>query len=180
MVPLMVEEDYRATGWLGLLIGTQLYYKFFGADLDEEAVFEHRIHALARALGDRGKPTVLEGVPPAGSPTPRPAAAAAPTAATPRPVAHLAQSSSAQMAERSFSPSMHVPLQPGAPSGSLAELSTFMAQQQTRDEKIKQEMEAQITQLRAEVEAKQGEAITDGELAAFQARMEELRTAQLL
>ena len=84
------------------------------------------------------------------------------------------------MAERSFSPSMHVPLQPGAPIGSLAELSTFMAQQQTRDEKTKQEMEAQITQLRAEVEAKQGEAITDGELAAFQARMEELRTAQLL
>ena len=139
MVPLMVAEAYQPTGWLGLLMGTHVYYKFFGSDLDDETAFEHRMDELARALGERGKPTVLEGVPPALSPT---APAPAP-AATPRPVAHLAPSSSAQMAERSFSPSMQMTAQPqpGAPIGSLAELSTFMAQQQTRDDKTKQEME---------------------------------------
>ena len=33
MVPLMVEDGYRADGWLGLLLGTRLWYAFYGSTL---------------------------------------------------------------------------------------------------------------------------------------------------
>eukprot|EP01047_Picozoa_sp_COSAG01_P076411 COSAG01_NODE_13407_length_1589_cov_288.659732_2_plen_427_part_01 len=36
MVPLMVEEGYRADGWLGMLLGTRLYYVFCGGTLSSE------------------------------------------------------------------------------------------------------------------------------------------------
>eukprot|EP01047_Picozoa_sp_COSAG01_P007366 COSAG01_NODE_279_length_19520_cov_41.772154_19_plen_1481_part_01 len=55
MVPLMVEEGYRADGWLGMLLGTRLYYGFFCAVLSSEAAFEGKMEELCRELGERGQ-----------------------------------------------------------------------------------------------------------------------------
>ena len=53
-VPLMLEEGYRADGWLGMLMGTRLWYGFFGGVLVDEGRFEGKVSELCRELGDRG------------------------------------------------------------------------------------------------------------------------------
>ena len=55
MVPLMMEEGYSAKGWLGMLLGVRLYYKFCGPVLDGERAFEAKVEELCRELGERGK-----------------------------------------------------------------------------------------------------------------------------
>eukprot|EP01047_Picozoa_sp_COSAG01_P022601 COSAG01_NODE_1347_length_10632_cov_29.175370_3_plen_2601_part_00 len=55
MVPLMLEEGYRANGWLGMLLGVRLYYAFVGPVLEDEASFEGKVEELCRELGSRGK-----------------------------------------------------------------------------------------------------------------------------
>ena len=60
MVPLMLEEGYRAEGWLGMLLGVRLYYAFHGSVLASEAAFESKMEELGRELGERGKPPVPE------------------------------------------------------------------------------------------------------------------------
>jgi hypothetical protein len=62
MVPLMMEEGYRADGWLGMLLGVRLYYVFFGNTLSSDAGFEGKMEELCRELGERGKARVYEGV----------------------------------------------------------------------------------------------------------------------
>ena len=39
MVPLMMEEGYSPSGWLGLLLGTRLYYPFHPAAVQSDAAF---------------------------------------------------------------------------------------------------------------------------------------------
>ena len=55
MVPLMMEEGYRAKGWLGMLLGVRLYYQFCGVVLESEAMFNGKVDELCRELGERGK-----------------------------------------------------------------------------------------------------------------------------
>eukprot|EP01047_Picozoa_sp_COSAG01_P005801 COSAG01_NODE_202_length_22130_cov_167.927239_21_plen_2422_part_01 len=55
MVPLMVEEEYRADGWLGMLMGTRMYYVFYGSTLSSEVAFEGKMEELCRELGERGR-----------------------------------------------------------------------------------------------------------------------------
>ena len=69
MIPLMMQNGYKARGWLGLIMGTRLYYKFVGDDLDDEAVFEARVESLAREIGDRGKQKLPEAVRPSQTQT---------------------------------------------------------------------------------------------------------------
>ena len=65
MIPLMVQEGYRAKGWLGLLLSTRMWYPFHGCEDDADAAFEERVDPVAREIGDRGKAqSVSEGVPP--------------------------------------------------------------------------------------------------------------------
>ena len=47
-------EGYEADGWLGLLLGTSLWYGLFGETL-EEAPFERKMDDLVRELGPRGR-----------------------------------------------------------------------------------------------------------------------------
>eukprot|EP01045_Picozoa_sp_COSAG04_P000609 COSAG04_NODE_15_length_40535_cov_25.319888_22_plen_265_part_00 len=54
-IPLLVQEDYEADGWLGLLLGTSLWYALYGATLESESAFEDRMDALSRELGARGR-----------------------------------------------------------------------------------------------------------------------------
>eukprot|EP01047_Picozoa_sp_COSAG01_P050311 COSAG01_NODE_5073_length_4506_cov_3.537781_2_plen_476_part_00 len=55
MVPLLLEEGYRADGWLGMLLGTRMWYGFLGANVESESAFEGKIEELCRELGERGK-----------------------------------------------------------------------------------------------------------------------------
>ena len=54
-VPLMMEDSYRAKGWLGMLLGVRLWYGFYGATLESEGAFEGKVDELCRELGERGK-----------------------------------------------------------------------------------------------------------------------------
>jgi len=77
MIPLMMEKGYGAKGWLGLLLGTRMYYRFYDAEHEDQASFEKRIDAVVREIGDRGQPKaklalVSEGVPPPAAPQPAP------------------------------------------------------------------------------------------------------------
>ena len=56
MVPLMLEKDYRATGWLGLLMGTRVYFNFYPEVVKTDAAFKKQMDALVRELGTRGQP----------------------------------------------------------------------------------------------------------------------------
>ena len=54
MIPIMLEEEYKANGWLGLVLGTRLWHPLYGAD-DADEVFENDVDAIAREIGDRGR-----------------------------------------------------------------------------------------------------------------------------
>ena len=97
----MMEKGYNATGWLGLILGTKLWYPFHPAAVETDGAFKKQVDAVCRDLGERGKPKaksasrVSESVPlsvvsqsivpdPAPrSPTPRAPVAAPPTALAP-------------------------------------------------------------------------------------------------
>ena len=51
MIPMLLQENYAPKGWLGMLLGTQLWYGFFGSMLKSDAAFRKRINELCRALG---------------------------------------------------------------------------------------------------------------------------------
>jgi hypothetical protein len=55
LVPLMLTQGYEADGWLGLLLGTSIWYGFYGDALSSERGFEDRMAALCRELGMRGR-----------------------------------------------------------------------------------------------------------------------------
>jgi hypothetical protein len=55
LVPLMLIKGYEADGWLGLLLGTSMWYALYGEALSSESAFEGRIDALCRELGSRGR-----------------------------------------------------------------------------------------------------------------------------
>lgn len=50
IVPLMLQRKYRADGWLGMIVGTKLWFSLF-----EAQKFEHSIEGLKKELGERGK-----------------------------------------------------------------------------------------------------------------------------
>eukprot|EP01047_Picozoa_sp_COSAG01_P033239 COSAG01_NODE_2437_length_7694_cov_47.587887_5_plen_1699_part_01 len=66
MVPLMVEEGYHADGWLGMLLGTRLWYGFCGLTLESAGAFESRMEELCRELADRGLMKAQAAAPGAG------------------------------------------------------------------------------------------------------------------
>ena len=55
MIPLMLEEGYRANGWLGMLLGVRMWYAFCGSVLASEGAFEGKMEELCRELGERGR-----------------------------------------------------------------------------------------------------------------------------
>ena len=81
----------KAKGWLGLLMGTRIYYRFYDAENEDQAVFDTRIDQVVREIGDRGKASkraagVSEGVPPlVPAPAPAPRAQPSPPARAPAP-----------------------------------------------------------------------------------------------
>ena len=61
-VPLMLADGYRADGWLGMLIGTRMWYGFFGSVLLDESLFGGRVSELCRDIGDRGRGAVVSAI----------------------------------------------------------------------------------------------------------------------
>eukprot|EP01045_Picozoa_sp_COSAG04_P021175 COSAG04_NODE_2250_length_4446_cov_52.316310_5_plen_794_part_00 len=55
MVPLMMQEGYEADGWLGLLLGTSLWYALYGSTLESESSFEEKMSAMSREIGPSGR-----------------------------------------------------------------------------------------------------------------------------
>ena len=52
----MMEQGYRAKGWLGMLLGVRLWYGFYDSSvLESEGGFEDKMGELCRELGQRGK-----------------------------------------------------------------------------------------------------------------------------
>jgi len=84
MIPLMMSKGYSAKGWLGLILGTRVWYGFWDADQDDDAAFERRLDVVLREIGDRGKIQISEAVPPEPTPAPAPAPIRAAVAAAPR------------------------------------------------------------------------------------------------
>jgi hypothetical protein len=54
-VPLMLVDGYRPDGWLGMLMGTRLWYSFYGGTLTDMGLFEGKVEELCRELGERGR-----------------------------------------------------------------------------------------------------------------------------
>jgi hypothetical protein len=183
----MMQQNYRPTGWLGLLLGTKVYFSFHPAAIKTEAAFMQQIDAVARDLGERGKAKlsrpaaaaaaaahVAEGVPPTGW-----SAASAPAAA-----ASVTMSPPARTPERSFTPSMQQLSSPVAATGRTADegssaalVEAVLSQQRLilqREEQLRAEMEARM---RAEARL---EASGLRDLHALQRRLESLHSAGLL
>jgi hypothetical protein len=59
IVPLMLVEGYEADGWLGLLLGTSMWYALYGETIANETAFEARMDALCREIGHRGRADAL-------------------------------------------------------------------------------------------------------------------------
>ena len=55
IVPLKLTDGYEADGWLGLLLGTSLWYPLYGSTLASESSFDDRMTALSREIGSRGR-----------------------------------------------------------------------------------------------------------------------------
>eukprot|EP01052_Picozoa_sp_SAG31_P032143 SAG31_NODE_3491_length_4203_cov_2.510478_5_plen_186_part_00 len=56
MIPIMMQENFRPSGWLGLLMGTRMWYSFWEAEKDDDDTFERRVDPVEREIGNRGKP----------------------------------------------------------------------------------------------------------------------------
>eukprot|EP01043_Picozoa_sp_COSAG02_P015292 COSAG02_NODE_648_length_18943_cov_924.526746_12_plen_190_part_00 len=179
----MMDRDYRPKGWLGLLLGSRLWYSLWDADQDDDATFSSRIQPIIREIGDRGKPgtssaaaKIYEGVPPATfTPAPEPVARATNTAVgTSLPeVTHAGETARVGY--------------------SLDELAKFIEMQhrllnerdaQTRVEKA--ELEAKLeAKLEARLEAQRRNMeghviICDEQLTVLQNRIETLHAAELI
>ena len=66
---------------VGLIMGTRMWYAMWDAEKDDDAAFERRVDGVVREIGERGKVSVPESVPPLSEstsarlplPTPAPA-----------------------------------------------------------------------------------------------------------
>ena len=83
----MMESGFRPTGWLGLIVGTRVYFNFHPSAVNTDDAFMNQVDALVREVGERGRlgpkqqPAVLHRIEPA----PAPAAVDTPPARAPAP-----------------------------------------------------------------------------------------------
>ena len=176
-------QGYKPKGWLGLLLGTRIYFRFYDAESLDVAAFEERVDGLAREIGQRGKPQqrprIAEAVPPSAA-APAPAAAASSVvpgrsrpapAPAPAPARTPTRSSSNALvaADQSFTPSMQAitsssPAAPiagmgmaasaGGGSSSAAEIAWLLKEMRQDSKLERDELRAEMERQRAEMEAK--------------------------
>jgi chaperonin cofactor prefoldin len=200
MIPLMMQKDYSPKGWLGLILGTRLWYAMWDVDEDDDAAFERRLGSVIREIADRGKLMVAEAVPPA----PAPAQALTPATAEPT-VTHQSVSQPSSAALMPMSSSSCAPIATTTSSGAAVamDVSAFLdlaqrmqakadaqtAQWQAKLEAQHREMETQrqqLEELRLEAERQKhhGERmqrrLREEQVSTLQSRLEALHNAKLL
>ena len=57
MIPLMVQQDYKPQGWLGLILGTRMWYAMWEAEQDDDAADGGE--RVAQCVRSRGPAVVL-------------------------------------------------------------------------------------------------------------------------
>lgn len=205
MIPLLMQEGFRAKGWLGLILGTRIYLKFYPSAVKTPPDFMQQMDALIREVGDRGKTQtkVSEGVPPrapapapaAFEPTPAPAPARTPSHTHVAPIStpdhfspSMQLSSSMPMVQHQQQNSLESPALVerllNEAKADRAEFKVELHQQRSDMEQQRKEMEAKMEQqqaaLKAELTAAPPAAITEGQLVSLQARVEGLHATKLL
>eukprot|EP01047_Picozoa_sp_COSAG01_P136665 COSAG01_NODE_67058_length_268_cov_0.615385_1_plen_69_part_10 len=55
MIPMMMAEGYKARGWLGIILGSRLWYGFYPSGVASDAAFEEKMNALARGALSQSK-----------------------------------------------------------------------------------------------------------------------------
>ena len=110
MIALMMVANFKANGWLGMVLGTKLWHAFYDCEKDDEQTFSKRMDSLVNEIGDRAlfserRAEIGEGVPPTAVTVAAPATPMARTATQMQPVAASGSTTSAHV-ERSFMPSM--------------------------------------------------------------------------
>eukprot|EP01050_Picozoa_sp_SAG11_P000976 SAG11_NODE_38_length_21705_cov_24.667453_14_plen_237_part_00 len=164
-----------------------MYYSFYPGKVETDAAFTKEMDALTREIGERGKiklgtSPLAEGVSPALALPPAPPHDAS-----------AATSSRANLAPAGHSVSSSMPTSAGSvehalTSVGIAELVTFMREQQARDDKNRAKMDAKMEAMRAEMERHREElassppqeVVSAARLAALQARVEQLKAGKLL
>ena len=177
MIPLKMSKGFKPQGWLGLLLGTRMWYAFWDADQDDDAAFETRMDSVVREIGDRGKLMLPEAVPPS-QPSLAPAPAPAPASAAETP----------QTSVLNFTPSMQsspAPRAVGSDSGgSFSEMVAFMREERemmvSAMEKQRAEMQALLDHERSGKERERQQNTKQAQIAALQSRVQALHAAQLL
>jgi type IV secretory pathway VirB10-like protein len=185
LIPLKFEESYKAKGWLGLILGQQLWYAFYPSAVATDTDFTQQMGTLARAIGDRGKrPSLSEAVPPmhpAQELAPAPASAPAPA---PAPTAAPAAAPAAAPSAAPMTPARHgnSPVASSTTTtGSFAELTAFFSKERERAEAREAKLEAKLEQLLKDAQPPMAkDAVSDERLGALQVRLHELHEAKLL
>jgi hypothetical protein len=197
MVPLMLEEGYRADGWLGMFMGTRLWYGFLGSVLASEVAFEGKVEELCRELGERGKGDrgvkSTTSVPPEGVPSRLAVEQQQQQQATSSPIDKTIASSGEQEVppQQLFSPSILQTdsvstlglVDGGGSSGTgLATMELVLGQQRLLlewEDRRRVEL-AQQQQREARDDDGEKELILSTQLADFEARLDAMHVAQLL
>jgi vacuolar-type H+-ATPase subunit H len=187
MIPLMMEPGYRPTGWLGMLLGTRVYFNFHPAAVETDKMFTQAIDAVVRDLGERSKgaPVRLQEPEPALSLAPLPIRTRAPALALAparAPTAAAAPASVASVVSRSVDSASMV-------EGLLAREDKLRQEAKAENDELRQDMQQRAKADRDELlqemskmreEMKPRAALSDGQIAALQTRLEALHTAELL
>jgi hypothetical protein len=142
IIPLMLEEGYKAKGWLGMILGTKMWYNFYGAaarllthpavgvikrrcgvrageTLTDEAAFDERVEQLVRDIGERGL------LPPAGSRAPLEKSKALTRAPSPAPAPEVAAPTTPAPAPARAAPVASPPATPAAPDPAFSPALAF-------------------------------------------------------
>merc|ERR1719272_908109 len=69
-VPLMLEASYKPSGWLGIMLGSRLYYEFTAAVLGDGAAWERLADNVAVEVRRHGAPAPTPASPQAAPPAP--------------------------------------------------------------------------------------------------------------
>jgi hypothetical protein len=179
MIPLMMQRNFTPNGWLGLLLGTKLWYPLYDSQGVDDATFAAKLDPIVREIGDRGKvktARISEGTPPPAqalarvhNPTQAPALASTPpgrNAWAPEAVSTAVQHMSPSL---QMSPMAQQVQQPQSVA-SLSDIVAILREQRDEAKADRLAMEAKLERQRLDAEAERTQAKAD--LAEVQARME--------
>eukprot|EP01052_Picozoa_sp_SAG31_P017576 SAG31_NODE_1209_length_9381_cov_2.526611_2_plen_326_part_00 len=173
---MTIQANYRARGWLGLILGSRLWYPFYPAAIDTKAKFLQQIDAVTKEIGDRGrgqpKPvhheTIADAAPSSSSaaatalPSAQSSLATGPTGIPSQPPAVTLQSSDF--------------VDPGAAAAMMVSVVTRLLEEAKLE---RHEAKLEGDRLRAQIPPPV-EAISAEDLAGLQARCERIHKAGLL